>query len=195
MKIGLIGRGYVGGAVERLIAPHHEIVSWDLSAGSDLPVSGLEECDVTVVCVSTALGALRHLGRVRLIGAVPPTDVTHVLADHHVLLQTSEVEGLSNSLLEAMAAGVVPVATPAGDTASLVAHDRNGLLFPPGDIAAAAAALQRLDADRDLMFLYGRRAWERTIDFAWESVEPRLRAALSDVEANGASSRAGRHPG
>jgi UDPglucose 6-dehydrogenase len=57
MKIGLIGRGYVGSAVERLFAPRHDLVSWDVADESDRPDAELEACDVVVVCVGTPQGA------------------------------------------------------------------------------------------------------------------------------------------
>jgi glycosyltransferase involved in cell wall biosynthesis len=131
-----------------------------------------------------ALGSLRHLGRIRFIGPIDPADVGHVLADQHVIVQPSDVEGLSNSLLEAMAAGVVPVATPVGDTLNVVADDWNGFLFAPGDVSGAAHAIQRLAKDRRLVWTFGERARLETARFSWESVGPRLRAALDAVEGS-----------
>ncbi len=135
-----------------------------------------------VSAVVSELGNLRHLGRVRLIGPVAACDVPDLLQTHDVMLQTSEVEGLSNSLLEGMAGGLVPVATSVGDTAAVVTHGHSGMLFEPGDVSAAVAALELLAADRDLRDLYGRRAWARTAEFSWEAIAPRLRVALTEVE-------------
>lgn len=129
------------------------------------------------------LGEVRHIGRVRLIGPIQPADVSAVIEQHDVILQTSEVEGLSNSLLEAMAAGLVPVATPVGDTSRVIADGWNGLCFQPGDVVAAANALASLADDRQLLGTMGHRAWERTWEFSWDSVGPRLRNALCAVES------------
>jgi glycosyltransferase involved in cell wall biosynthesis len=59
-------------------------------------------------------------------------------------------EGMPTSLLESMLAGVPVVASDVGGVKDLVAHGRNGLLVPPADPAALAAALDRLLSDRDL---------------------------------------------
>jgi starch synthase (maltosyl-transferring) len=58
----------------------------------------------------------------------------------------SRDEGLSNALLEAMAAGLPIVATRAGGTPEAV-DDRSGILVPPDDPDALAAAVAALAAD------------------------------------------------
>jgi glycogen synthase len=66
-----------------------------------------------------------------------------------VLLLPSVYEGLSLTLLEAMAAGCVPVASRIrGVTDYVVADGESGLLFPIGDTQAAAAHLIELDRNR-----------------------------------------------
>lgn len=59
-------------------------------------------------------------------------------------------EGMPTSLLEAMLAGVPVIASDVGGVKDLVDHGRNGLLVPPGDTRALAAALDRLLSDRAL---------------------------------------------
>ena len=56
----------------------------------------------------------------------------------------SRIEGLSQSLLEAMALGLPVVASDAGGNADLIRDGRTGLLVPPLDPAAWASALDRL---------------------------------------------------
>ena len=53
-------------------------------------------------------------------------------------------------LLETAAAGVPIVATPVGDVPTLIEDGVTGLLVPPGDAAALAAALLRLRDEPDL---------------------------------------------
>jgi glycosyltransferase involved in cell wall biosynthesis len=53
-------------------------------------------------------------------------------------------EGLSNVLLESMAAGVPVVATTVGDAADVVTDSKTGLLVPPGDPQAIASAVARV---------------------------------------------------
>src|SRR5207302_9182624 len=62
----------------------------------------------------------------------------------------SRMEGLSQALLEAMALGLPVVASAAGGNLDLVRPGETGLLLPPLDPAAWAAALERLLGDAGL---------------------------------------------
>jgi L-malate glycosyltransferase len=64
-----------------------------------------------------------------------------------IALLPSRMEGFSQSLLEAMASGLPVIASAAGGNVELVRHDINGLLVPPLDAAAWAAAIERLLED------------------------------------------------
>jgi glycosyltransferase involved in cell wall biosynthesis len=83
-------------------------------------------------------------------GSVAPDKVPVLLTSHDVFLMPSRFEGFPVALVEAMAAGCVPVASHiAGVTDMAVEHGRNGYLFPVGDTAAAAAAINRLAERQD----------------------------------------------
>lgn len=71
-------------------------------------------------------------------------DVPTLLAASHVFALSSRSEALPVSVLEAMAAGLPVVATRTGGVAELVEDGETGLLVPPVDPPALAAALQRL---------------------------------------------------
>jgi N-acetyl-alpha-D-glucosaminyl L-malate synthase BshA len=83
----------------------------------------------------------------------------------HVALVPSELESFGLAALEAMACGVVPVATRVGGVPELIAHGEDGFLEAPGDIDAQAArvvALLRDDKLHSRMAAAGRRtAMER----------------------------------
>jgi glycosyltransferase involved in cell wall biosynthesis len=57
---------------------------------------------------------------------------------------TSRSEAFPNSVIEAMAAGLPLVVTNVGGVAELIDHRRNGVLVPPDDPRAVAAALREL---------------------------------------------------
>ncbi|KPK52351.1 MAG: hypothetical protein AMS22_09310 [Thiotrichales bacterium SG8_50] len=70
----------------------------------------------------------------------------------------SRREGLSNAILEAMAAGKPVVASRVGGNVELVAHEETGLLYPGDDDAALAEAIERLAADCHLRNSLGAAA-------------------------------------
>jgi len=64
-----------------------------------------------------------------------------------LLVHPAYIEGLGVSLLQAAAAGVPIIASRAGGMPEAVRDGENGLLVPPGDVAALQAALLRLLTD------------------------------------------------
>lgn len=76
--------------------------------------------------------------------------VAPVYRDADVIVIPSDSEGISNVLLEAMAAGRPVVATAAGGTPEVITHDRNGLLVPPSDPGALAEAIVTVLQDKTL---------------------------------------------
>lgn len=69
-----------------------------------------------------------------------------------MFVSSSDYEGISNSMLEAIALGVPSICTdcPAGGARETIEHGVNGLLVPVGDREAMAAAMRRVLGDRGL---------------------------------------------
>jgi glycosyltransferase involved in cell wall biosynthesis len=87
--------------------------------------------------------------RIRLHGYVPIDDgLWDQYRSAHALLHVSMTEGVPQVIMEAFAAQLPVVATAVGGVPALV--EGCGLLCPPGDAAAAAAALQRMITEPDL---------------------------------------------
>ncbi|HET9196890.1 MAG TPA: glycosyltransferase [Solirubrobacterales bacterium] len=86
--------------------------------------------------------------RVRFLGR--REDVPQLLAACDVFCLPSLYEGSSLAVLEAMAAGIAIVSSAIGGTEELIDDGRSGLLVPPGDAPALAAALRRLLEDPQL---------------------------------------------
>jgi L-malate glycosyltransferase len=87
-----------------------------------------------------------------------------VLSEMACSVLPSLSEGLSNVLLESMAAGVPVVATRVGGNAEAVEDGVTGVLVPPRDAGALAAAVARVLADRELAERFGAAGRRRVAD-------------------------------
>lgn len=86
-----------------------------------------------------------NLPDVKFLGRVAYEQVPRVFANADIYVFPSRYEGLGLSLVEAMAAGCVPVASAIrGVTDSIVEHGRTGYLFPIGDYRQAAEYIVQL---------------------------------------------------
>jgi glycosyltransferase involved in cell wall biosynthesis len=88
-------------------------------------------------------------------------DVPAILSRVRAACLCSSAEGLSNALMEAMAARLPIVATAVGGNPELVRPGENGLLVPYGDPASLADKLVELFLDADRAAGMGRRGRER----------------------------------
>jgi glycosyltransferase involved in cell wall biosynthesis len=180
MSLGIPPEAFVIGSVARLVAQKR--LDRLLDAVARLPGD--------VHCILAGDGPLRAVlerqaaapelaGRVHLLGH--RADVADVLGALDVFVATSDREGMSNAMLEALAAGVPVVSTQVSGTDEALRPGRNGV--PPGvvvgfDAAAVASAvgevLEDADRRRAMAVAAGMRAREtfgfpRVLD-AWERV-------------------------
>ncbi len=83
-------------------------------------------------------------------------------------------EGCPQVLLEAMASGCAVVGSDSGGIPSVIEHERNGLLVPPGDERALRMTIERLRDDPELRLRLGKAAAEDAKNYDWERIGPRL---------------------
>jgi glycosyltransferase involved in cell wall biosynthesis len=108
-------------------------------------------------------------GSVRFCGAVSRDSVPSLMLTHDAFLFPSIYEGLPITLLEAMAAGCVPVASRIrGVTDFIIQNEENGLLFKIGDCSSAASHLSTLYCNPELLAKLSRSAIVRAHDFGLE---------------------------
>ncbi|MGH8295011.1 MAG: glycosyltransferase family 4 protein [Steroidobacteraceae bacterium] len=82
------------------------------------------------------------------------------LAGATVFVLPSYMEGMPMALLEAMSWGLPAVVTAVGGMPEIITHGRDGLLVPPGNVEALAAAIARLMSDSRLRERLGSAARE-----------------------------------
>ncbi len=88
-------------------------------------------------------------------------DIDNCMRGFDVFVLPSLAEGISNTLLEAMASGLPVIASRVGGNPELVDEGVTGTLFPAGDSPALADCLQAYIVDRELAARHGRAARER----------------------------------
>lgn len=89
------------------------------------------------------------------------TDVPAVMKSFDLFVLPSIAEGISNTVLEAMSAGLPVVATEVGGNPELVNPGVTGLLVPAGSVPALAAAMLDLATDRPRLCRFGGEARRR----------------------------------
>lgn len=177
--------------LRRRLAPHGERVI--LYAGRLIPWKGVQYAVAALQQVPGAVMVVAGDGhyrpaleeqaraagleeRVRFLGAVPHEELPRLLAVSDVLVAASFAsETFGIALVEAQACGVPVVASRFGGFPEVVRDGETGLLVPPQDPEALAAALRELLADDDRRKQMGQagRLWVRE-NFHWERVAERV---------------------
>ena len=104
----------------------------------------------------------------------------------HVLLMPSEMESFGLVALEAMACGVVPVATRVGGVPELITDGEDGFLEKPGDVAAQAARVVQLLSDDNLHYRMRKAGrWSASERFCSDKIIPQYEKYYRDVIAAG----------
>lgn len=100
--------------------------------------------------------------RVRLLGERP--DVSMLLKAFDVFVLTSIAEGISNTILEAMASGLPIVATRVGGNPELIEHGISGHMVAARDVRGLTGAFANYLVDPALCQQHGRAARQRVVD-------------------------------
>jgi L-malate glycosyltransferase len=117
---------------------------------------------------------------VHFTGPVEPAEALAHLPLLSVNVLPSTGEGLSQSLLEAMAAGVPVVATRASGNTDLITDGIDGFLFEDGDVAGLASILQSLmDGSVDIAAMTARARKTALEDFSLEKTVARYEASFA----------------
>jgi glycosyltransferase involved in cell wall biosynthesis len=102
-------------------------------------------------------------GGVRFVGSVFAAEKYRLWLESDVLVFPSHMEGLPYSLLEAMAAGCVPITTPVGAIPDVMMDGEHGLFVPVQNATALAGAVATLDDDRAQLVRMAEAARRRVL--------------------------------
>jgi len=121
------------------------------------------------------LGPLLDQPGVELAGRVPHSEVPEAMAEADAFAFPSLFEGSAVVTYEALASGLPLVTTAAAG--SVARHGVEGLIVPPGDVEALAAAIERLGNDPEFRAASSAAARQRALEFDW----PRYHRAVLDA--------------
>ncbi len=107
------------------------------------------------------LGLANH---VRLLGAVDADTVKSKIQNAHIFTLASWHEPLGVALMEAMSCGIPTIGTAAGGVAELIRDGQDGILVPPKDPAALAAAISALADDPERAAALSRQGRQRIVE-------------------------------
>jgi glycosyltransferase involved in cell wall biosynthesis len=154
---------------------------------ADLPwesrvVGSLDRDPVAPDAVRAAIARSGLKARVALLGALGDEALAKEYDRATLFVLPSHFEGYGMAFAEALARGLPIVACAAGAVTSTVPADA-GVLVPPGDASALAAALRRLLADADELSRRSDAAWRHAQRLPrWRDTARKFAAAL-DIAA------------
>ncbi len=93
--------------------------------------------------------------RVHILGWIPPTDMAGFWAEQDIYLNISESEGMSLSMLEAMACGCVPVVTDVSGVSDVIEDGKNGFVVSVDHWLQAVDKIEFLTNERKLLHSIG----------------------------------------
>ena len=107
-------------------------------------------------------------GKVELTGFVPAARKYELLSSSLALLQTSYKEGWGLTVMEAAQLCKTTIASDVPGLCDSVRDGETGILFPSGDAAACASAMEKIYSDAELRASLGKNAKRYALTFSWE---------------------------
>ncbi|MFA7653832.1 MAG: glycosyltransferase family 4 protein [Candidatus Magasanikbacteria bacterium] len=106
------------------------------------------------------------LAQVKLLGALPRTQVFDILSQSDIFVLTTDWEGFPYAILEAMSCGLPVIATDVGGISEAVTADI-GILVKKGNVGELKIALEKLVLDSEMRQRMGKAAQEKVLrDFS-----------------------------
>lgn len=159
--------------------------------GVQVVIAGEGDLRAALAAQAQALGAPvslpGNLERERLAAALASADVVAIPS---VVDSAGNVDGLPNTLLEALASGRALVASHVAGIPDVVHDGLHGLLVPPRNASALRDALRRLRDDPALRATLGSAARAHAVQhLTWDATVARLEAGYEQALAHGRGPR------
>ena len=127
------------------------------------------------------LGLLENIA---LPGGIPKSEVPMSLDQGDIFINTTNVDNTPISVLEAMACGMCVVSTEVGGIPYLIRNEHDGLLVPPDDSDAMAAAVHRILTEPGLAERLSENAHLKAAQFDWSVILPEWQQLFLEAGRN-----------
>ena len=114
---------------------------------------------------------------VEFSGRIENANIPKLYASADCMINSSTVDNMPISILEAFASGVPVITTDAGGIPDLVDHQVTGMLVPVGDVEGLARETLRVLQDSALYADLRRAAYEEAQKYSWPQIRERWLAA------------------
>lgn len=121
---------------------------------------------------------------VHYLGYLEKEDLIPILRGSMVLIQPSLVEGISTTVLEAMACKVPIIASDVGGNKELVLNNQNGFLINPDSPGELLEKILQISKDLQLQQKFGQTSFELVKKFEWKEIGQKYLDLYESLLAN-----------
>jgi glycosyltransferase involved in cell wall biosynthesis len=146
------------------------------------------EASLRIIGVGPQESSLRELvarnrleHAVEFVGAIAHDQIHRAYQRADLYIQLSRVEGMSNSILEAMASGLPIITTGVGGAADLI--DGNGVVLQRPEVVEVAAAIRAYLEDASLCRRHGKMSRQLAQSFSLGKAADRYLKLMSSIAA------------
>lgn len=132
--------------------------------------------------LESLINTLEIGGRVSLLGYLEHSKLPDYLNAADVFCRPSINEGFGISFIESMACRIPTIGTGVGGITDIIVDGKNGMLVPPGDVAALTKALKIVLRDKDFRRGIAEQGLKTVKEkFTWEVVLKQMESVYDEV--------------
>ncbi|VVB53036.1 Glycosyltransferase Gtf1 [uncultured archaeon] len=107
---------------------------------------------------------------IKFMGYMPHEKLPEIYANSSVFVLPSQNEGMSNTIMEAMAAGLPVITTETGGSKELIKDGINGKIIKQNNSQEIADAIISYAQDKNKIMSHGHSSREKALNMSWENV-------------------------
>jgi alpha-1,3-mannosyltransferase len=170
-----IGRLSVNKRIDNLITTFSKVLERDNEA--TLSIVG-NDFDGLAQGYNEKIDKLGLQGRINILSGLEDEQIREIVANSRYIVSASEYEGFGMTIIEGMAAGLVPIVNDIPSFRRIVEKSTTGLIV---DFESEASSSQIIQYTKEYVDEISNVAIEYSKDYSWNVVEKKFRAVYRDV--------------